>query len=84
MSTLTKAERQANLKAWMDREPNARHILSESGSKGGRAIKAERWINLLEKWQSLGPREALQRAFYDGYALGWRARRRSENGTEAA
>jgi len=77
LSTLTKAQRQANNAAWRAKNPvEATAILSANGTKGGRAICPERWEALLEKWQDMTPREALKWAFYDGYHYGWRAKQR--------
>jgi hypothetical protein len=80
LKSLTPAQRRENSLAWLARDPNARAVLSENGAKGGRAVCPERWTNLLEKWQDLSPREALQAAFYDGYGYGWRAKQRARRG----
>lgn len=43
------------------------------GQQGGRTSHVKRWAALLEKWQSLGPREALRLAYKDGYRAGHQA-----------
>lgn len=83
LGTFSKRQRQDHMRAWMARNPRALEILAENGSRGGRAMFPERWIELLEKWQDLTPREALQAAWYSGYKSGYKAKRREEAETAA-
>lgn len=68
------AERVARAKAVLANIP--REQLQEWGSKGGKATLVERWSAMLEKWQSLSPREALHEAYWRGYTSGYVAGQR--------
>lgn len=50
-----------------------RDRFAEWGRNGGRSSHVKRWADLLEKWQSLSPREALREAYKAGYHAGHQA-----------